>query len=253
MLFTLSGIYSRTKLANFHSLFPCPHCITFTYTEWLWNSRYLCNNDLWLNTPTILFWIWTGITRAWMWPTFLFKLCFPRPLNSICKSCLSSLHCSRHTYFLSKWLQKPTYFMHILKYKVLVPNKVKGESPTESHDSRVKRALRHLENPTSNICLPLPCPKSQIGCGSLRNRGQIFQLPDLSFNYLTYLLTTGAGETEWSEDKTPHTEQSENVMFQHNRDMCHSITNSPAQRPSPRQMPQQQSKVRVPEGKPVKN
>lgn len=159
MLFTESGIYSSTKLLNFHWWFPCQYYITFTYTEWLWSSRYLCKNKFWLNTPKTLFWIWTGITRAWMWPTFLAKMCFPRLLNIICKSCISCLHCSRHAFFVSKWLQKPAYFTYSLKYKVLVPNKVKGESPIESNDSRVKRALSHLENPTSNICHSLPCPK----------------------------------------------------------------------------------------------
>lgn len=68
-----------------------------------------------------------------------------------------------------------------------------------------------------------------------------------------HILSSVEQETEWSETKTPHTEQSENIMFQPNKDVCHSITNSPAQRTSPRQMSRQQSKVRVPEGKPVKN
>lgn len=155
-----------------------------------------------------------------------------------------------HIFLIFKLLQKPTYFTHRLKYTVLVRNKIKGESPIESNDSRAKRVL---ENATSNVCHPLPCPKSQIGCGSLRNRGQVFQLSDLCLNYLTHPLITGGQKPEWSGTKSPCAEQSEKIMFQHNRDMCHSITNSPAQRPSPRQISRQQSKVGAPEGKPVKN
>lgn len=191
MLFTFPGIHSRSKLIRFHSSLPCPQC-NHMHLYWV-NAKWrdLFNNKFWLNTPTALFCIWTGITRGWIWPTLLMYY-FPTA-----KQHLQKLHhlpalqqAYIHVLYLNDCRNLPT-----LQAEIQDPcSQQSGEKVPLSPMMTVLREPRAIWK-TLYLMFVILC---LLCC-------------------MTHPVLTGAGETEWSETKTPHSEQPENIMFQHTR------------------------------------